>query len=94
MMILDQLGMMLVSTDGWPRYETVFAVEPTESGEIDQKPWKIYLSCVNQDVLVLGEYKTLNEAKNTLKYIYNSYLDEQAVTSLEVLEDNEDEVES
>lgn len=75
MMVMDQLGMMILHTDGLPKYEIVFADEPAEDGKINPKPWMIYLSCVNGDVYAIAEYEDLDQAKYALISIYHSYLD-------------------
>lgn len=83
MMVMDQLGMMILHTDGLPKYEIVFADEPAEDGKINPKPWMIYLSCVNGDVYAVAEYAELDQAKDALNDIYKSYFYEHHIFTLE-----------
>lgn len=83
MIVMDQLGMMILHTDGLPKYEIVFADEPAEDGKINPKPWMIYLSCVNGDVYAIAEYEDLDQAKYALNDIYKSYLYDDNIVALE-----------
>lgn len=94
MMVMDQLGMMILHTDGLPKYEIVFADEPAEDGKINPKPWMIYLSCVNDDVYAIAEYEDLDQAKDALNDIYKSYFYEHHIVSLEGPEEGGEDEES